>query len=314
MNYIDLFSGIGGFRLGLDWAEIKCKNYFFSEIDEYCNKLYKQNFPDSIKLGDIKKINCKDLKKKYGKNWIITGGFPCQDLSIAGKRRGILKGERSNLWFEMLRIISGIRPKICIIENVPGLIISGGLGIVLSGLAEIGYNAEWQSISAVEMGAWHKRERIWIITYPNSERLRYKQKPEYKCKRKNELANNGPKKSQKAFPNSNSSGLQPGRKSNKYNKTRKETGNKFFKGLCKKNVISYSTGQVLEGKKSKSKLSDQESRLLAKCSQWKFEPGICRVVDGIPKRVDRIKSLGNAIVPQISYILFLKIKKYLNEF
>lgn len=249
MNYIDLFAGIGGFHLGAKWARWKFKNSFYSEVDEYCNKLYKQNFPESIELGDIKKIDCEKLKKKYGKRWIITGGFPCQDLSIAGQKKGI-RAERSGLWFEMLRIISRIRPKFCIIENVSGLIISGGLGVILSGLAEIGYDAEWQSISASQIGAFHKRERIWIIAYPISKRP-------YKSKIQGRINNQASQK--------------------KYGK--KSIFQRFISG-----VVSF---ENWENDKYKS---DRE-------------------LDGISRELDRIKGLGNAIVPQIAMILFLQIKE-----
>jgi DNA (cytosine-5)-methyltransferase 1 len=162
-NYLDLFSGIGGFRLGAEMNGIKFKNEFHSDIDKYANEVYKKRFPDSICLGDITKIDIDELKK-YGDDWIITGGFPCQDISIAGKGAG-LDGERSSLWFEMWRIISGIRPRFAIMENVAALTFRG-LDRVLGSLSEIGYNAEWQNIRASDMGAPHKRERIWIVAYP----------------------------------------------------------------------------------------------------------------------------------------------------
>ena len=95
-NYLDLFSGIAGFRLGALWAEIEFENTFHSDIDAYANKIYKLRFPDSIYLGDITKIDGKKLKEKYLGDWILSGGFPCQDISIAGKGEGI-HGKRSGL-------------------------------------------------------------------------------------------------------------------------------------------------------------------------------------------------------------------------
>ena len=161
--YLDLFHGIGGFALGAYWAGMKFDNHYCSDIEPYCVELYKKRFPDSIQLGDITKINCDDLPQG---DWIITGGFPCQDISIAGKGKGLIDEEgnttRSGLWFEYWRIIGDLRPKVAIMENVRA-IIDRGLDVVLGCLAEIGYNAEWQNISAEEMGAPHKRERIWII-------------------------------------------------------------------------------------------------------------------------------------------------------
>jgi DNA-cytosine methyltransferase len=164
-NYIDLFHGIGGFALGAYWAGMKFENHFCSDIEPYAQKLYKLRFPESIQLGDITKINTEDLKQ-HGNKWIITGGFPCQDISIAGKGAGIT-GARSGLWFEYWRLIRGLRPKFAIMENV-GALTFRGLDAVLGSLAEIGYNAEWQDIRASDMGAPHKRERIWIIAYPDT--------------------------------------------------------------------------------------------------------------------------------------------------
>jgi DNA (cytosine-5)-methyltransferase 1 len=162
VNYIDLFHGIGGFALGAYWAGMKFENHFCSDIEPYCQKLYKLRFPDSIQLGDITKIDTEELKK-YGTDWIITGGFPCQDISIAGKGAGIT-GARSGLWFEYWRLIRDLRPHFAVMENV-GELIRRGLREVLGSLAEIGYDAEWQDIRAGDMGAIHEREREWIVAY-----------------------------------------------------------------------------------------------------------------------------------------------------
>lgn len=166
-NYIDLFHGIGGFALGAYWAGMKFENHFCSDIEPYAQKLYKLRFPDSIQLGDITKINTEDLKQ-YGHNWIITGGFPCQDISIAGKGAGIT-GARSGLWFEYWRIINDLRPQFAIMENV-GMLIHRGLREVLGSLSEIGYNAEWQMLRSCQFGLPHSRRRLWIIAYPEKSR------------------------------------------------------------------------------------------------------------------------------------------------
>jgi DNA (cytosine-5)-methyltransferase 1 len=162
-NYIDLFHGIGGFALGVHWSGMKFENHFCSDIEPYAQKLYKLRFPDSIQLGDITKINTEDLKQ-YGDKWIITGGFPCQDISCAGKGKGI-HGERSGLWFEYWRLINDLRPDFAIMENV-GMLIHRGLREVLGSLAEIGYNAEWQMLRSCQFGLPHQRERLWIVAYP----------------------------------------------------------------------------------------------------------------------------------------------------
>jgi DNA (cytosine-5)-methyltransferase 1 len=161
-NYIDLFHGIGGFALGAYWSGMRFKNHFCSDIEPYTQELYKLRFPDSIQLGDITKIDTKELLQ-YGDKWIITGGFPCQDISIAGKGAGIT-GARSGLWFEHWRIIRDLRPRIAIMENVSAITFRG-LNAVLGSLAEIGYNAEWQNIRASDVGLPHTRERTFIVAY-----------------------------------------------------------------------------------------------------------------------------------------------------
>jgi len=242
-NYIDLFHGIGGFALGAYRANMKFKNHFCSDTNRYCQELYRKRFPGSIQLGDVSKINSKKLLKEYGSNWILTGGFPCQDISIMGKGEGI-NGKRSGLWFEYWRLIRDLQPQFAILENV-GELVRRGLREILGGLVEIGYNAEWQDIRARDVGAPHKRERIWIMAYPASI------------------------------------GLQGVRS------TREQ---KFCQNAKKE--------------KSRS-CCDVPFKPL---HRWPTEPDMGRMAHGIPRRVDRIKGLGNSIVPDIAKILFETIK------
>jgi DNA (cytosine-5)-methyltransferase 1 len=138
--------------------------HYYSEVDDYAIRVYQQRFPDAIGLGDIRAIHGADLPRG---DWIISGGFPCQDISVAGKGAG-LAGSRSGLWFEYARLISELRPRYAIMENV-GALSFRGLDAVLGSLAEIGYDAEWQDIRASDVGA-PRRERLWIVAYPNSPR------------------------------------------------------------------------------------------------------------------------------------------------
>ena len=163
--FLDLFSGIGGFALGAYRAGLKFDEHYFSEVDDYAIRVYKQRFTDAIGLGDIRKIRGQDLPKG---DWITCGGFPCQDISVAGKGAG-LAGERSGLWFEYARLIGEVRPRYAIMENVGALTVRG-LDAVLGSLAEINYNAEWRDIRASDVGAPHRRERIWIIAYPKDSK------------------------------------------------------------------------------------------------------------------------------------------------
>jgi DNA (cytosine-5)-methyltransferase 1 len=160
-HFLDLFSGIGGFALGAYWAGLRFDTHYFSEIDDYAIKIYQKRFPDAIGLGDITKIRGSNLPEG---EWIISGGFPCQDISVAGKGAG-LAGKRSGLWYEYARIIGELRPRYAIMENV-GALSFRGLDAVLGSLAEIGYDAEWQDIRASDVGAPHRRERLWIVAYP----------------------------------------------------------------------------------------------------------------------------------------------------
>ena len=163
MRMLDLFSGIGGFALSAKWAFGKDLEIVgFCEIDDYCHKILNKNFPDVPIYEDIKELDGKKFKNID----LITGGFPCQDISVAGRGAG-LEGERSSLWFELLRIIRDIRPRYALVENVPMLTSRGGTRVVAD-LAKIGYDTEWQIISAAEVGAWHLRKRIWIVAYPRN--------------------------------------------------------------------------------------------------------------------------------------------------
>ena len=140
MKHGSLFSGIGGIDLGFEMAGIE--TVWNCEIDEWCRDLLKKRFPDATQYDNVETIGKHNLEPVD----IISGGFPCQDISVAGKGEG-LDGKRSGLWFEMHRIISELRPRFALIENVQLLTKRGGTR-VLSDLAEIGYDAEWQIISA----------------------------------------------------------------------------------------------------------------------------------------------------------------------
>jgi DNA (cytosine-5)-methyltransferase 1 len=169
--YIDLFSGVGGFALGAYRAGLRFDRHYFSEIDPYASRVYQKRFPDAVPLGDIREIDGAELRRKWSGNEkvIMSGGFPCQDISVAGKGAG-LDGSRSGLWFEYARLISGIRPDFAVMENV-GALAFRGLDRVLGSLAEIGYDAVWQDIRASDAGAPHRRERIWIVAYPHRRRI-----------------------------------------------------------------------------------------------------------------------------------------------
>lgn len=167
MKVLDLFSGIGGFSLGLERAGMT--TVAFCEFEEHAQKVLRRHWPNVPIYDDVRTLNGYDFK---GTVDVVTGGFPCQDLSTAGKQSGF-SGERSSLYREMLRIISECMPRYAIFENVTGLITGDSgrwFGKFLYDLAQIGFDAEWHCIEAAYIGAPHRRDRVWIIAYPRKER------------------------------------------------------------------------------------------------------------------------------------------------
>jgi DNA (cytosine-5)-methyltransferase 1 len=171
LRVLDLFSGIGGFSLGLERAG-GFETVAFCEIEPYPRKVLAKHWPEVPCYDDVRTLTAEQLAADGIAVDVITGGFPCQDLSVAGKRAG-LEGKRSGLWSEMVRLTCEIRPKFVLVENVGGLLAGPSeypgrwFGRVLGDLAEIGYDAEWDCIPAAAIGAPHLRDRVWLMAYPN---------------------------------------------------------------------------------------------------------------------------------------------------
>lgn len=174
LKVLDLFSGIGGFSLGLERTG-GFETVAFCEIEKFPQKVLKKHWPDVPIYEDVRELNGQEITDKHGRIDVITGGFPCQDLSTAGTQGG-LEAERSGLWSEIVRLTSELRPKYIIVENVANLLSGpsskpgGWFGRILGDLAEIGYDAEWEDIPACALGYPHIRERVWIVAYPQQER------------------------------------------------------------------------------------------------------------------------------------------------
>ena len=280
MKHLDLFSGIGGFALAARWAGFETIG--FCEIDKYAQKVLKKNFPGVPIYEDVTKLSGSKFKDIF----LITGGFPCQDISIAGKGAGI-EGERSGLWSELFRIIGEVRPKYALIENVPALTFRGGTRVIAD-LTEIGYDTEWQIVGANQVGALHRRDRIWIVAYSecNTEGTTHR----------------------------SDSGIG-GRGWEEQN-------------ICERNQVGCNTGNGSEdvpnskgkrvegcrsGREQDSHTHGQEGLPLCEGERpqptvWNPEPDVGRVAHGIPHRVDRLKGLGNAIVPQVAYEIMRCLK------
>lgn len=258
-----LFSGIGGFELGLERA-IPAETIWQVEQDKFCQSILMKHWPKAKIYDDVRNIT-KDNVEPVD---ILCGGFPCQDISTAGKTKG-LKGEKSGLWWEMWRIISELRPRIIVLENVSNIIRLGGREVVGS-LAQIGYNAEWTTIRASDFGAPHRRERWFCVANPNSiSRLQTDTKSDtFGSKRHTwEISSSCDWGYHVTYPNSKSQPSRP------------------------------KLSTPLEGD------SSNPNRVSIKGNYWEkgaIESPLCYVDDGIPKRVARLKALGNAIVPQCS--------------
>ena len=284
-KHLDLFSGIGGFALAARWAGIETIG--FCEIDKYAQKVLEKNFPGVPIYEDVTKLDGSEFKDIF----LITGGFPCQDISIAGKGAGI-EGERSGLWSELFRIIGEVGPKYALIENVPALTFRGGTRVI-GDLAEIGYDTEWQIVGADDVGAPHRRKRIWIVAYPQS------------------------KGSRRAGKSRISESEQSGVDNHKEGNRSEIWGNSTGCGEQDAEDVAYSQSKRVEGCRTGG---EQESHThgqaglplcegeRSRAANWLPEPSVGRVVNGLPNRVDRLKGLGNAIVPQVAYEIMRCLK------
>ena len=157
-----LFSGAGLCDLGLHWAGFE--HQWFCEVDPFCRAILARHWPGIPIYEDVRMLKGDGLPPVD----VLCGGFPCQDVSQGGKHAGIRKGTRSGLWLEYARLIGEIRPRYAIIENVRGL-LARGIEIVLQDLAEIGYDAEWEVLSAAALGAPHRRERVFVVAFPHGD-------------------------------------------------------------------------------------------------------------------------------------------------
>lgn len=241
MKFISLFAGIGGIDLGLERAGMSCVAQV--EIDPFCQKVLARHWPLVPRFSDVRTFNRSQLDQHVD---LIAGGFPCQDISVAGKGVG-LSGTRSGLWWEYLRILKEFRPRWVLAENVPAL-RTRGADEVLSSLEELGYSCWPTVVGAWSVGALHKRDRVWIIA------------------------------------------------------SRTHTDSNTRNGIASKPVSD--TGSLrLQGKRegpSRPWSWEQFTGLVQAALRISLPAGkYGGVSDGVPCRMDRLKSLGNSAVPQV---------------
>ena len=258
-----LFSGIGGFELGLERAIPNSKTIWQVEQNKYCQGILKKHWPKAILHNDIREVNHENVHPVD----IICGGFPCQGVSCSGKGKGIEGDKRSGLWGEMYRLIDELRPRIAVMENVPALLWKGrGMHVVMSNLAQIGYNTEWSVISARQFGAPHLRKRVFIVAYPNST-----------TKKQPRTTTEVDQFSQTKSTNVHKKNLQHDREKNLF---------------CKDLQHRRCDTLLLEPAHPKNHTNYWE--------RFPTQPALCHRNDGVSYRLARLKALGNAIVPQCS--------------
>lgn len=265
-----LFAGIGGFELGLERAIPGAQTIWQVEQEPFCQSILKKHWPHAQIFDDVCAVGAHNLPPVD----ILCGGFPCQDISNAGKMEG-LNGKKSGLWFEMRRIISELRPQIVIMENVPAITLRG-LSRVLGDLSEIGYDAEWCIISAADFGAPHLRKRWFCVAYTNGDKLRLQSIT--RSKRHETLFSSiyGKNGTIEEFTFNTDS-------------KRQQKHTKHSQPMEKEQQL-----------KCKSGKNDGIHRENYWQSQITPKPTLCDMDDGISNRVARLKALGNAIVPQCS--------------
>ena len=270
MKVLDLFAGIGGFTLGLERAGFE--TVAFCEIDPYAQKVLRKNWPGVPIYDDVRLLTAERLASDGVGVDVITGGFPCQDISTAGRQAGI-EGERSGLWSEIARLIGELQPRYAIMENVTNL-ISGDrgrwFGRVLGDLAEIGYDAEWHCIPASYVGAHHRRDRVWIVAYPNG--------------------------------NSESGMSEYAREVHATSFLADTSGSRSKAGVSTQRHWEEGYSRIADY--CRDQLRGRQGR-----SEWQPEPGVGRVVNGVPNRSHRLRCLGNAVVPQIPEIIGKAIRR-----
>jgi len=308
LRHLDLFSGIGGFSFGME-ATGGFETVAFCEIEKFPRKVLKKHWPHVKQYKDIKELTNEQLETDgIIPIDIITGGYPCQPFSVAGSQRG--EKDKRHLWPEMFRLVKECRPTWVIGENVSGH-IKLGLDTVLEDLESEGYSTRTFSISASSVGANHQRERVWIVA--NSNNTGNRTSP-YEINRNGEKTNERQERQSQPQSSRQSKNMENSRRTLRQgslfrteneNETGKENADQFERSSSSSgNGISNTNGSGLQGLGSEYKLREsQEERSFGWERWWKLEPNVGRVANGVSKRMDRLKGLGNSLVPAIPFII-----------
>ena len=288
MRVLALFSGIGGFAYAGHMLGGFTTTQFV-ENNAYCQQVLRKNFP-LVPIHDD--INTFDTAFKFGEYDLITAGFPCQDLSSAGKQAGLGEGTRSSLFYRVMQIARRVRPKYILFENVANT-ISHAKGEtfqhILYEIAKSGYNAEWGIISAADVGACHLRKRIWIIAYANDPRYYRTSKCQTDTKWTETIAErykSQPQSTGQAHTVANTTSLRV--------EGDRSQGQQEQLALAETGLLDW---------------SDTGIRLGSDWRTYASQPMLRRGDDGLSRRVDRLKCLGNTICPQTATIPLNRVKQ-----
>lgn len=310
-----LFSGIGGLDLGLERSGMRV--IWNSEIDEFACRVLKKHWPTVPNLGNIKEVDFHNVERPD----VICGGYPCQPFSIAGKRQG--ENDERHLWPWVLHAISVLRPRYALLENVRGHLTMGGVSVI-GDLTDIGYRSEWRVISAGSVGAPHRRDRVFIVAYPerkladtNNERPLHRRfevdTTETELHALHVSTNGGTNVAYTGFESVNGG------------------GHRDSKGTFgERNTVQISTsgsGEFMADTNGEQLGLDRTTRTIREASTggvynrrgqteyvgwqwWQVEPDLGRVAYGVPSRVDRLRGLGNAVVPQVAEVIGAMINSH----
>ena len=314
LRMIDVFSGIGGFSLAARWLG-GIETVQFVECEPFCQRVLSKHWPTIPIHDDI----CT-FQPESGSADIICGGFPCQDISTAGKQAGIKEGTRSGLFYELMRVVRLVGPRYVVLENVAA-ITSNGLDIVLGTLAEAGLDVEWACISAADVGACHRRDRWWCVAYSQSRR--WGARPGQGASQagyQEPGTGNGCAGSDAADTKREPSQLRRGAKEF-YGATGtiEDKGNQWKWG---RNTTGHSGEAATHSPRQRQQKrqpaaitseagqpcwSDAPRRLDSNWRSYLSQPVLCRGDNGLSGRVDRLKALGNAVVPQVAMVPLARV-------